>query len=105
MEPITRGTTPTIELENDNDLTGYTCYLAIGKPKKPNLVKTKTGVQGEDGKTVVEFRLEQADTLSLKPGSAQMQLRAIKDNDAIASEIIDIEVLDVIQDGVLADED
>ena len=103
---IFRGTTPTIIATVEMDLTGYTCYLAIGK--KPNQAKTVASndqmvinVEGEA--STLAFTLTQEQTLALPEGDLKMQLRLIDNDVALASEWVDISVGPIIQDGVIED--
>lgn len=102
---ITRGTTPTFEVTADCDLTGSTCYLAIGIKGNPLVTKTVTGVDGGAESSTVGFPLTQADTLMLRPGNTPWQMRAVKDDSAIATGIGSVIVEDVIQYGELNDLD
>lgn len=104
MAQITRGTTPRIEIEVDVDLTDYTSYLSIGKVGEELLtIDTTQHEAGEEGKSVLRFDLTQQQTLSLPKGSMKMQVRAIKNDDAIATDLMELKVLDVIKDGVIVD--
>lgn len=105
MIQITRGTTPTVEVDVDTDLTDYTCYLAIGKAKQAKVTSSNCTMELDGDSTKLAFKLTQDETLSLAKGQTKIQLRAIKDDDAIATEMLDIEVLDIVQDGVIEDVD
>lgn len=105
MDFITRGTTPTIEIIVDQDLTDYSCYLSIGKYGKPFFTADNRQmklVRGDEG-SVCAFTLTQEQTLSCKPGEYIMQMRSIKDDSAIATVPIDIEIRDVIEGGMIVD--
>lgn len=105
MDAITRGTTPTIEVVVEADLTDFTCDLSIGRYGKPFFTadnEQMTFTYADDVSTCA-FRLTQEQTLACKPGETFMQIRAIKDNDAIATEPIAIEVLNVIEQSIIED--
>lgn len=105
MITIRRGTTPTITVNVGMDLTDYTCILSFGAPKfeKLSIDNSQMVSTVEDGKTNLAFTLTQAQTLSLIKGKTNMQLRVIKDSVALASEIEEINVCDVIKDGEIED--
>ena len=101
-----RGTTPTITATVDADLTGLELYLAFRQGASRPLVKSGSDLQVDvaDGKTTIEVKLTQEDTLSLSDTSAvDVQLRAVKDGGAIAlaTTIASIEVDRILQEGVL----
>lgn len=108
MASITRGTTPEITCTVAGiDLTGYSCYLTIGRREKsPWLTADNTQMTlelvGEDSK--LTYRLTQEQTLACGTGSAMIQLRCIKDGLAVASGIGEIEVDGIIKDGEITDE-
>lgn len=105
MEQITRGTTPTIEIEVEADLTNYTCELSVGKYGKPFFTadnQQMTFTYADDVSTCA-FKLTQEQTLACKPGETLMQMRAIKDSDAIATEALPIEVVNVIEQSIIED--
>ena len=106
MSDIFRGTTPTIIATVDMDLTGYTCYLAIGKKANSAQVVVSNDqmtLDIEDGKSILAFTLTQEQTLSLPAGDLQMQLRLTDRGTALASEWVGISVGAIIQNGVIED--
>lgn len=104
MAQITRGTTPRIDIAVDADLTDYTCYLSIGRVGYEYVSAQTTECEVlDDGTSLLHFDLTQDQTLSIPSGSHKMQVRSIKENDAIATELISLKVLDVIKDGVIED--
>jgi len=103
---IFRGTTPTIIATVEMDLTGYTCYLAIGR--KANQAKViasnnQMTITVDEGVSTLTFTLTQEQTLSLSEGKAYMQIRLIDMGVALASEWVEISVGPIIQDGVIED--
>jgi hypothetical protein len=94
-----RGTTPTYTLTVDMDLTGWTCYVTLkGLGKLLNLEGERLAVEGGEQSTVT-FELTQAETLALKPGKCEVQLRAAKNGAAIATDIATLDVGRILRDG------
>ena len=100
-----RGTTPTVAMSCDVDLTGWNVYLTFAQEWH---VLTVTDVHvtpvQEDGKVVgcvVSAVLSQDDTLGFRAGDMQVQVRACKDGMAIASQIVRADVKDVIFEEVI----
>ena len=95
---IRRGTTPTLEIALDADLTGWDVYVTISQGSKritkndPQIAATQTGCK-------VTCAFTQAETLSLRRGAACVQVRAIAEDDAVATEIVEIEIGDVLLNG------
>lgn len=102
---ITRGTTPSITVRVPMDLTGYTCYLSIGKKaRSPYLTADNSQMSATYGdESVLVFTLTQEQTLACKAGSAYVQLRIIDGEDALASTMEQIEVFDIVRDGEIED--
>ncbi len=103
---IFRGTTPEVECVTSTDLTGYKIYFAIGpKPLKKwaAVDPAEITIQRINNVTHITFSLTQEQTLACKVGKAYAQIRAIKDSNAIASELIPIQIMDIIEDGVIND--
>lgn len=103
---ITRGTTPSITVTVPMDLTGYTCFLSIGrKPKAPYLTADNRQMVAEYGETsTLTFTLTQEQTLACKAGKALVQLRIIDGDAALASTMAEVEIFDIVEDGVITDE-
>lgn len=101
-----RGTTPTLHVTVDADLTDMELYLALKTGGRPLVVKRNRDMEiaVEDGKTSIELRLSQSDTLAMKAGDkCEVQLRAVTDGGetAIATTIASIPVQRILQDGEL----
>lgn len=101
-----RGTTPTITATVDADLTGMTLYLAFKQAGTPPIVKTDGDLEVtvEDGQTVIECALTQAETLAMREGvDVKVQLRAVTNSGrtAVASNVGTIPVSAILQDGEL----
>lgn len=102
-----RGTTPTISLEFGEDLRGFTLYFTM-KATSTSLTKTNRDMViryvPEISKTLVYIPLSQDDTLRFRAGgSVRCQMRAVKDDYAIASDIYTIPVEEVLMDGAIVD--
>lgn len=105
MAGITRGTTPNIVVTVPMDLTGYSCYLSIGKvPGEPYVTVDNSQMMADYGpETKLTFKLTQEQTLDCSSGDAYLQLRLVDNDTAMATTMGKIDVLDVIQDGVIVD--
>ncbi len=106
MSDIFRGTTPTISVTVNLDLTGYTCYLAIGRRANHAQVvvdNTQMTITVDAGVSTLAYTLTQEQTLSLSEGDAQMQLRIIDGDTALASEWVSVSIGGILQDGVITD--
>lgn len=102
---ITRGTTPSIPVTVPMDLTGYTCYLSIGKKaRSPYFTADNSQMVATYGETsTLVFTLTQEQTLACKAGIAYVQLRLIDGETALASTMGEIQVFDVVKDGEIED--
>jgi len=103
---ITRGTTPSIPVTVPMNLEGYTCYLSIGKKvRAPYFTADNSQMTATYGETsTLIFTLTQDQTLACKAGKALIQLRIIDGDAALASTTAEIEIFDVVKDGVITDE-
>lgn len=83
-----RGTTATVTIEVGCDLTGYDCYATF-EWDRGQLTKSGDQLEVEGGSvSTVTVHLSQADTLSFPENrTVKVQLRAVKDGDAIATEV------------------
>ena len=97
-----RGTTPVITLTVDADIADWTTYVsfnngnAVTTFEDDRLTKTQDGIQ-----TIIELTLTQEETLAFNVGSVEVQIRAIKDDVAIATNIVGMDVSRIIRDGVI----
>lgn len=99
-----QGTTPTIPLVVDTDLTGWTVYVTFANGShKISVDNTRLEIayDTETESTNIEVPLTQEETLSLPVGYADVQVRAIKDGIAIATDIQPIDVGRILKDGVI----
>lgn len=100
-----RGTTPTLELT----LTGVdaiasdTLYVTL-KQSQREITKTNDDLSIEAGETesVINLYLSQQETLSLRKGTCEIQVRGINAlGDAWASDIAAINIKEILRDGVI----
>lgn len=106
-----RGTTPTINLNIDYQSTDIAeAWISIAQGGKIVLDKTlhSEGVTIEDvteeGEThaVIHMLLSQEDTLALTAGPAELQIRALMDDDtAAASSIVKLSISRILKDGII----
>lgn len=97
---IYRGTTPTIALDVDADLTGWEVHVYLrNRATLYDLTPTVTAT--EDGCTC-SVTLTQEQTLALASAyPLRVQLRAKSGSVAVASDVVALAVIDVLKDGVL----
>lgn len=103
-----RGTTPTITLTVDKDVSTWTLYATfrsgmhnVTLENDRMTVELEPATETEEAKTLITVTLTQEETLSLGVGNAEVQVRAIKDGIAIATDIKNIDVGRIIKDGVI----
>lgn len=104
-----RGTTPTITLTVDKDISdGWTLYATFRSGMRNvtlendrMTIELEPATETEGDKTLIAVTLTQEETLSLGVGNAEVQVRAIKDGTAIATDIKTIDVGRIIKDGVI----
>lgn len=97
-----RGTTPAIVLTVDMDITSYTVYVTL-KNRSNELTLTNDAVvmEFEDGKTSIAFSLTQEQTLKFGAGTCDVQVRAIHDGTAIATDIKTMDVNRILKEGLI----
>lgn len=98
-----RGTTPTIPLVVDTDLTGWTVYVTFANGSHEITVdntRLEIAYDAETESTNIEVPLTQEETLAMR-GSVEVQIRAIKDGIAIATDIQRVDVGRILKDGVI----
>lgn len=100
-----RGTTPTITMTADMDLTDWTVYTSISGGKCKNGLLTfddeRLTKSYENEITTMTITLTQEETLALDVGMVEVQLRAVKDGTAIATSIEKVPIGRILQDGVI----
>lgn len=97
-----RGTTPAIVLTVDMDLTAYTVYVTL-KSHSKSLTVTNDGLTMEyaNSKTTIAFSLTQQQTLDFSVGTCEVQVRAIHDGTAIATDVQTLDVGRILKEGVI----
>lgn len=96
-----RGTTPTLTLTVDADIVGWTVYASFRTNGKVfTFENDRLQMTSEDGVTTILLTLTQEETLAMY-GSAEVQIRAIKDGTAIATDIQRVDVGRILKDGVI----
>ena len=95
-----RGTTPTITLTVDADIADWTVYVSFNNGNTVTTLEddrlTKTV---NSGQTFIDITLTQEETLAFTVGKVEVQIRAIKDDVAIATNIMGMDVDRIILDG------
>lgn len=96
-----RGTTPTLPLTVDADIVGWTIYASFRTNGKVYTFENdRLQMTAEDDVTTILLTLTQEETLAMH-GSAEVQIRAIKDGTAIATDIQRVDVGRILKDGVI----
>jgi hypothetical protein len=96
-----RGTTPTLTLTVDADIVGWTIYASFRTNGKVYTFENdRLQMTAEDDVTTILLTLTQEETLAMH-GSAEVQIRAIKDGTAIATDIQRVDVGRILKDGVI----
>ena len=97
-----RGTTPAITLTVDMDITSWTVYVTLKKGgKQLTLLNDALTMSYADGKTTIAFALTQQQTLDFSVGSCEVQVRAVHDGTAIATDIQSLDVGRILKEGVI----
>lgn len=93
-----RGTTPNITFNVNLDLTKAQLYISFAQKGVVVLEKTTNELNVESEK--ITCSLSQKDTLKLKKGQLECQIRYIFDNgDAGASNIMSANIKEILKDG------
>ena len=97
-----RGTTPTITLTVDADLTGHAVEVTFRRPFMEPLTITNDllYMTVNDGVTTIMLTLTQQQTLAMH-GPVEVQVRAIKNGVAIATDVGTIDVGRILREGVI----
>ena len=96
-----RGTTPTLTLTVDADIVGWTVYASFRTNGKVfTFENDRLQMTSEDDVTTILLTLTQEETLAMH-GSAEVQIRAIKDGTAIATDIQRVDVGRILKEGVI----
>ena len=99
-----RGTTPAIVLTVDADITSYTVYVTMQNYRKQVTVSgDRLLMEYANSKTTISFGLTQEETLAFGTGTCEVQVRAIHDGTAIATDIQTIDVGRILKEGVIVE--
>lgn len=97
-----RGTTPAIVLTVDMDITAYTVYVTLKSHSKVlTITNDDLTMDYADQKTTIAFSLTQQQTLDFSVGTCEVQVRAIHDGTAIATDIQTLDVGRILKEGVI----
>lgn len=101
-----RGTTPTLSFKLPFSAEEISeIWITIAQNKIPVLTKSKGDITiDEEDDTIVSFKMSQVETLKMNPNyAAQLQIRIkmAADNNAIASEILEVPVSNILKDGII----
>ena len=98
-----RGTTPAIVLEAiGRDLTQWKVYVTL--KNESNLLTLENDdltMTYSEGITTIAFSLTQEQTLAFDIGTCEVEIRAIHDGTAVATEIGKLEVNRILLEGVI----
>lgn len=97
-----RGTTPAITLTVDVDLTGWAVYVTLrNKCHSLTIENDRLTIEAEGGISTVAFALTQEETLAFSVGSCEVQVRAIHNGTAIATDIATVDVGRILLEGAI----
>lgn len=97
-----RGTTPAIVLTVDMDISSWTVYVTLKKGAKIlTLENERLTMDYANSKTSIAFDLTQQETLDFSTGTCEVQVRAIHEGTAIATDIEKIDVARILKEGVI----
>lgn len=99
-----RGTTPTLVLTVDAEIADWTCYVAMRAGCNTILLEGErldVEASQDEGSTDIALTLTQDETLSMTCGPCEIQVRAVRDGSAVATDIARVDVGRIIQEGVI----
>lgn len=99
-----RGTTPTITINVDADLSGYDeVYLTLAsRSATVERSKEQLGIVASEAGCTMEVSLTQAETLRFRAGdTASAQIRAKSGDSAIATDIATVPIAGILKDGAI----
>ena len=97
-----RGTTPAITLTVDYDITAWTVYVTLRNGGNVlTLTNDALTMSYANQKTTIALALTQEQTLAFSVGTCEVQVRAIHDGTAIATNIEKLDVKRILKDGVI----
>lgn len=105
---IIRGTTPRITCRIPGNLTETHLFFSVGPESRFSWFtvgheRMTVDYDTEESRTVIVFTLTQKETCACKAGKAYAQFRAVDiAGNGMASNRIEVEIVDVIKDGVLS---
>ena len=98
-----RGTTPTIILSTNADLTGYDeIWVTFSQSNQIVIDKKLSLSQVTVATDSISVPLSQTDTLALGTGDVKIQVRALDGQNAIASDIVSTTVGAILKEGVIS---
>ena len=103
-----RGTTPTVTVTVDADLSGLEVHLALNAGTLIVKETDDLDIAVDGGMTTITANLTQADTLAMTAGSmCEVQVRAFNADGsvAMATDIGTVKVCRILEDGLLPQED
>lgn len=99
---VIRGTTPTVPLTVDTDLTGYTVYVTfLSDSNELTLTNERLIIEPGEESTSIKVPLTQEETLAFPVGNVDIQVRAIKGAMAISTNDGSISVGRILKEGVI----
>ena len=97
-----RGTTPAIPLTVDDNIVDWTVYVTLRNGGNVlTLTNDALSMTYENQKTTIAFSLTQEQTLAFSVGTCEVQVRAIHDGTAIATNIGKLDVKRILKEGVI----
>ena len=97
-----RGTTPALTLTVDYDITEWTVYVTLRNGGNVlTLTNDALTMSYANQKTTIALALTQEQTLAFSVGTCEVQVRAIHDGTAIATNIEKLDVKRILKDGVI----
>lgn len=105
MQTIYKGSSPTIALNVEADLTDWTCLLTIESGVGNAFVKAADEIEWDGEKSRISFWLSQTETLQLSKGTHRIQLRAVNGDEAVASNLVDVQIVDPVLKKVVKSDD
>ena len=105
---LIRGTTPRITCRIPGDLTETHLFFSVGPENRHTWFtvgheRMTVDYDSAENETAIVFTLTQKETCACKAGKAYAQFRAVDvSGNGMASNKIEVEIVDVIKDGVIS---
>lgn len=97
-----RGTTPTLTLTVDADISDWTKYVTFrANCRIVTIEDDRLEATYADNMTTITLTLTQEETLALNVGACEVQVRAIKNGTAVATDIAKVDVGRILKEGVI----